>query len=68
MTIKVTTNEIVDFGLGNGVQILELVHGGEFDHVETVGEYAIRLSLEQMLGFVCCDMRNGRKYVRAMRR
>lgn len=41
MTIEMTTNEFVDLLLGLNVQVLELVHGGELDNVETVGEDAI---------------------------
>jgi hypothetical protein len=47
-----TTDELVDLGLGGGVHVLELVHSLELDDVETIGKDAVRFSLEEMLGFV----------------
>lgn len=41
MTIEVTPDEIVDLLLGLYVEVLELVHGSEFDNIETVGENTI---------------------------
>lgn len=38
MTVEVTPDEIVDLLLGLDVQVLEFVHRGEFDDVETVGQ------------------------------
>lgn len=36
-----TTDEFIDLLLGLNVQVLELVHGGKLDNVETVGEDTI---------------------------
>lgn len=43
------------------MQILELVHGGEFRHVQTVGQDTIGLALEKMLRLVCSNVGNGGK-------
>lgn len=50
------------------MQVLELVHGLELGHVETVGQDTIRLSLEEMLAFVGCDVTDGGEDVRGVRR
>lgn len=52
VTVEVSLDELVDLGLGNGVQVLELVHGREFDYIETIGQDTVWLALEQMLGLV----------------
>lgn len=36
-----TADEFINFLLGLNVQVLELVHGGKLDNVETVGEDTI---------------------------
>jgi hypothetical protein len=41
VSVKVTSDELVDLGLGKGVQVLELVHRLELDDVETVGENSV---------------------------
>jgi hypothetical protein len=41
VAIEVTSDEVVDLGFGHGVEVLELVHGGELDDVETVRQDAI---------------------------
>lgn len=41
MSVKVTPDEFVDLVLGQGVQVLELVHSLELDHVETVGQDSV---------------------------
>jgi hypothetical protein len=41
MAVKMASDEIVDFLLGNGMQVLEFMHGGKFHDVETVGQDAI---------------------------
>jgi len=41
VSVKVTSDELVDLGLGEGVQVLELVHRLELDNVETVGEDSV---------------------------
>ena len=68
MTVEVTADKVVDLLLGDGMQILELVHSLELDDIETVGEDAIRFPLEQVLGFVGGDVGDRRENVGAMRR
>lgn len=41
VSVKVTSDELVDLGLGQGVQVLELVHRLELDDVETVGKHSV---------------------------
>lgn len=41
------------------MHVLELVHGGEFGDVETVGDDSVRLALEQVLSLVGRDVRDG---------
>jgi hypothetical protein len=59
MTIKVTTSKVVNLLLCLSVEVLELVHSGELDDVQTVGKNTIWLSLEQVLTLVGGDVRNG---------
>lgn len=66
MPVEMTSNEIVDLGLCGRVEILELVHCLEFDNVQTIRNHTIRLSLEQMFRFVCCDVRNSGENVCTM--
>ena len=66
VAIEVTTNKVVDLGLGSSVEVLELVHRLELDDVETVGKDAIRLPFEKVLGLVGSDVRDGGEYVSAM--
>ena len=61
-----TTNELVDLGLGSGVHVLELVHSLELDDVETIGKDAVRFSLEEMLGFIGGDVRDSGEDVSAV--
>ena len=56
VSVEVALDELVDLGFGDGVKVLELVHGRELDHVETVGEHAVRLAFEEMLGLVGGDV------------
>ncbi len=56
MPIEVPSNEFVNLRLRGSVQILELVHGLELDHVQTVREYAIGLTLEQVFRFIGRDV------------
>jgi len=62
----VTPDELVDLGFRRRVQILELVHRLELDDVEPVGQYTIRLALQEVFRLVRRDVRHGRKHVRAM--
>ena len=41
MTVKVTSDEIVNFFFRLNMEVLKLVHGREFDHVETVRQDTI---------------------------
>lgn len=41
MAIKVTSHKVMDTILGDCVQVLELVHRREFDHVQSVGQHAV---------------------------
>lgn len=41
MTVKMTSDEIVDLLFCLNVQVLELVHSGEFDNVQTVRQDTI---------------------------
>ena len=68
MTVKVTLDKLVDLGLGQGVKVLELVHGLELDHIETVGEDTVGFSLEQVFGFECGDVGDGGEDVGAVGR
>ena len=44
MTVEMTSNKVVDLFLGLDVEVLELVHGGEFLDVETVRKNSVWLS------------------------
>lgn len=48
------------------MQVLELVHGLEFDDIKTIGDDAIGLALQEMLGLVGGDMRDGGEDVGGM--
>jgi hypothetical protein len=50
------------------VHVLELVHRRELGDVEAVGDDAVRLALEQVLGLVSGDVRDGREDVGRVRR
>lgn len=41
MPVKVASDKLVDLLLGHRVQVLELVHGRELLHVQTVGQHAV---------------------------
>ena len=66
VAVKVSPDEVVDLGLGRGVEVLELVHGLELDDIESVGEDAIWFTLEEMLGLVGGDVGDGGKDVGAV--
>ena len=46
MSIKVPADEFVDLCLSSGVKILEFMHRLEFDDVQTIGKYAVRLAFK----------------------
>lgn len=48
MTVEMSSDEVVDFGLGEGVHVLELVHGRELGHVKTVGDDTIYIEQRNM--------------------
>ena len=66
VAVKVSANKVVDLGLGGGVEVLELVHGLELDDIESVGEDAIWLTLEEMLGLISGNMRYSSEYIGAV--
>jgi hypothetical protein len=61
MAVKVTTYKVVDLRLSLLVQVLELMSGGEFLHVQSVGEHTVRFPHEKMLALVCGNVRDGSK-------
>lgn len=63
VTVEMTADEIVNLLLGLLVQVLEFVHGGEFLDVESIRQYSIRLSFQEVLALVCSDVRNGREHI-----
>jgi hypothetical protein len=66
MTIEMTSNEIIDFGLGLCMQILELVHSLELDDIKAIRDYAVWCALEQVLGLVGSDVRDSSENIRTM--
>lgn len=66
MTIKVSTNKLVNLGFRGRMQVLELVHCLELDDVETVGHDPVRLAFQEMLRLVRRDVGDGREDVRAV--
>lgn len=68
MPVKVTSDELVDFGLGSGMQVLELVHRLELDNIKTVRYDTVGFALEKVLGFVRGDVRDGCENIRTMSR
>ena len=61
-----SADEVVDFGFRLRVHVLELVHGGEFDDVETVGQDTIGFPLEQVFALVGGDVADGGEDVRGV--
>jgi hypothetical protein len=51
MTVKVTSDEFVDFVFGDRVQVLEFVQCTELFHVQPVRRDDVRLTFEQMFRF-----------------
>lgn len=66
VAIEMTTDKLVDLGLGGGMKVLKFMHGLKFDDVETVGKDSVGFAFEEMLAFVGCDVRNGGKDVGAV--
>jgi hypothetical protein len=66
VAVEVTANEVVDLLLVDGVQILELVQSAELLHAEAVRRDHVGLSLEQVLGLVARDLRDGGENVGAV--
>jgi len=58
VSVEVTANKVIDLLLGLRVQVLELVHGGEFLHIQTIGQHTVGLALEQVLALECGDVRD----------
>ena len=67
VAVKVSAHKVIDLGLRESVQILELVHRLEFDDVESIGKDTVRLALEEMFALVRGDVRHGCKYVCTVR-
>ena len=67
MPIEMTANELMDFRLTCGVQVLKFVHRLELDDIQAIRQDAIRFPLEQMFRLVCCDMGHCRKHIRTVR-
>lgn len=57
VAIEMSSDEVVDLLLGLGVEVLEFVHSRKLNDVEAIGKNTIWFSLEQMLTFVCRNMR-----------
>lgn len=57
--VKVTSDEIVDLLLCLLMQVLELVCGGEFLNIQTIGQDAVGLALQKMFALVRGDVRDG---------
>ena len=58
--------EVVYFLFRLLVKVLELVHRRELHDIQTIGQDAIRLSLEEMLALICCNVRHRCKDVSGM--
>lgn len=56
VTIEMTSYKVIDNILLDGMQILEFVHGLEFDDVEPVRQNSVGFPLQQMFAFVGGDM------------
>lgn len=61
MSVEVAANKVVNLLLRYLMQILELVHGGELGHVETVGQDTVGFPLQQMLRLEGSDVRDSRE-------
>ena len=68
MAIEMSPHEIINLTLRRLMQILELMHRLELDHIQPIGKDTIRFPLQQMLRFVRGNMRHRRKHIRTMRR
>ena len=66
MSIKVPADEFVDLRLCSGVEILEFMHRLEFDDVQTIGEYTVRLAFKYVFRFVSGDMGDGCEHIGTM--
>lgn len=65
--IEMPSHEIMDLLLRLLMQVLELVHSAELGDVETVGQHAVRLALEEVLALVGGDVGDGREDVAGVR-
>lgn len=66
VSVEMSSNEIMDFLFRLLMQILKFVHGRELGDIETVGQYAIRFSFQQVLTLVGSDMRNSGEHIAGM--
>lgn len=67
MAIKVPSDEIVNLLFRLLMEILKFVHGGELLHVQSVGNDAIGLPLQEVLAFIGGDVGDGGEDVRGVR-
>lgn len=63
VAIEMPSHKVINLLLGLCVQILELVHGREFDHVETVRKHTVWFPLQQMLALESGNVRDRGKHV-----
>jgi hypothetical protein len=66
--VKVTNDELLDFSLCGSVHCLKLVQSGKLVSVESVRCHNLGSTLQQVLGFICCDLRHGSEHVTRVRR
>ena len=66
MSVEVAAHKIVYLLLGLLVQVLELVHGRELGHVQTIGQHTVGFALEQVFALEGRDVRYGGENVTAM--
>lgn len=67
MTIEVPSNKVMNLLLCLLMQVLEFVNRRELCDVQTIGQNAIRLSLQQMLGLKRCDVGDCGENITCMR-
>lgn len=60
------SDELVYFGLGSGMEILEFMHCLKFDHVESIRQDPIGFAFQQMLRLVGSNVRDRGEYISTM--
>jgi len=66
VTIKMTSDKLVDFSLACRMEVLEFMDSLKFNDVKTIGKDTIRLAFEQVLAFVCGNVRYGGEDISAV--